>query len=137
MTSYHALLATAITTVACLLLSVVVRVLMRVSHRSGGRKDGMESGKIISLSSAISAVVITLEGELTNGFPGEVAATFFFIATSTGLFAIGAAIAAMYDRLSGRPDTLETQIGIRTGIAFGDAMILIASIIAFAQITSS
>jgi hypothetical protein len=43
----------------------------------------------------------------------------------------------MYSGLSGQPDTLETQVGIRTGIAFGDAMILIASIIAFAQITST
>jgi hypothetical protein len=110
---------------------------MYVSHRCAGREDGTESGKIISLSSAVSAVVITLEGELANAFPGEAAATFFFIATSTGLFAIGAAIAAMYSGLSGQPDTLETQVGIRTGIAFGDAMILIASIIAFAQITST
>ena len=109
MTSYHTLLATAITLAACLLFSVVVRELMRLSHRCTERAYGTEIGKIISVSSAISAVVMTLEGELTNGFPGGVAATFFFIATSTGIVAIGVAIAELYGRLSGRSDILEAS----------------------------
>ena len=133
MSTAACLALTLATVFACLAFSRCTTTLLQLSLSRSRHPAYLHTAVMVALTSGTTMVILLIEGVISDYLAAQVAQVFFYIATSTGLFVIFVVVYELFYGKCNPADVMQAGKATVISSAFGNMMILVANIIAFAQ----